>query len=255
MQGLKDSSIHVVLTSPPYDAIRDYKGKPTIDLPNLGVEINRVLVDGGIAVVVLGDQTNDFAKSLTTFRTAVDWVDNAGLRLWECLIWNRPGTPGGWWSKRFRVDHEYVLIFLKGKRPRHFTKEHMKIPATYAGTMQHGSHWSTEGERVDITRKVVADTKCPGTVVRWNKSNTEPRATDDHALKRQHPATFPQKLAADMIECFTLPGDTVVDPYCGSGSTLVEALRLKRQFVGIDIANEYCLISEKRLALLQNDKP
>ncbi len=194
----------------------------------------------------------DFAKSLTTFRTAVSWVDDVGLRLWECLIWNRSGTPGAWWSKRFRVDHEYVLVFLKGKRPRHFQKTHMMIPATYAGQRHGGGNRhtiGTGGQRIPIKEGVVAATKCPGTVLRWNPSNKEPKKTVDHTFKRRHPATFPQKLAADMIEAFTQPGDTVLDPCCGSGSAIVEAVRLERLAIGIDISEEYCQLARKRLVL------
>jgi hypothetical protein len=65
--------------------------------------------------MVIQDSTKDFAKSLTSFRTIVDWCDNIGFRLFECNIYNRQGTEGAWWKQRFRVDHEYMPIFLKGK--------------------------------------------------------------------------------------------------------------------------------------------
>ena len=125
MKRIEDGSVDLVVTSPPYDNIRDYNGF-SVDLHSVGIEISRILKDGGMCVMVIQDQTKDGRKSLTSFRTIVDWVDSTELDLWECCIYQRSGTPGAWWSKRFRVDHEYIPIFIKGKRPQYFNKEHMK---------------------------------------------------------------------------------------------------------------------------------
>ncbi|MCK5472769.1 MAG: hypothetical protein KAI59_01960, partial [Planctomycetes bacterium] len=126
MKQLPSNCVDLVVTSPPYDGIRKYNGFQC-DLHATGEEILRILKDGGIAVMVIQDQTKNFAKTLTSFRTIVDWCDNIGLRLFETVIYRKHGTEGAWWKYRFRVDHEYMPIFLKGARPQYFNKEPLKI--------------------------------------------------------------------------------------------------------------------------------
>ena len=79
---LPDECIDMVVTSPPYDELRDYNGYK-LDLHGLGKQLLRVLKSGGICVMVIQDSTKDFAKSLTSFRTIIDWCDNIGFRLFE----------------------------------------------------------------------------------------------------------------------------------------------------------------------------
>ncbi len=79
LKTLPDDCIDLVVTSPPYDALRDYNGYE-LDLYSLGEQLLRVLKDGGICVMVIQDSTKDFAKSLTSFRTIIDWCDNIGFR-------------------------------------------------------------------------------------------------------------------------------------------------------------------------------
>jgi len=113
LEGLKklpDNSIDLMVASPPYDKMRDYNGFK-IDLNAIGKELFRVMKEGGIVVMVMQDQTKNFGKSLTTFKTAIDWCDNAGFKLFESLIYRKFGAEGAWWTKRFRVDHEYMLFF------------------------------------------------------------------------------------------------------------------------------------------------
>lgn len=237
---IEDNTVDLIVTSPPYDQIRDYTGF-TLNLSLVGKESYRVLKDGGFLVMVIQDQTKDFAKSCTTYRTIVDYVDNIGFKLFENCIYARDGNPGAWWNKRFRVDHEYILIFFKGKRPRFFDKEHLKIDAKHAGKKWSGTDRMTNGELKKIEGEV-ASKKCRGTVWKYAASNTE-----NNKLKLKHPATFPDKLAEDIILCFTQEGDTILDPMCGSGTSLVMAKKNSRNYIGIDISTEYTEIAELRL--------
>ena len=138
MRMLADESIDLVVTSPPYDGIRVYNGF-SFDLHKTGEQVYRVLKDGCIAAVVMQDQTRDFGKTLTTFRTAIDWCDNIGFKLFECLIYRKHGSEGAWWKQRFRVDHEYILLFLKGHKPAYFNKEPLKVPSKHGGKVMTGS--------------------------------------------------------------------------------------------------------------------
>lgn len=239
---MKPDSIDLTVFSPPYDNIRDYKENWNFDSTQVGRELHRVTKDGGICAVVIGDGTKDFAKSLTTFRWAVDWCDNAGWRLFECCLYHRDGNPGAWWSQRFRVDHEYILLFLKGKKPKTFSKEPLMIPSKHAGKTYSGTDRLTSGGFKQIEPGQVNPTKCRGTVWRYATSNTE-----GNRLKLQHPATFPDKLAEDLILCFSKPGEIVLDPTCGSGTTCVASARNFRRYIGIDVSEDYCEIARKRI--------
>ncbi len=242
LSHIRSESIHLTVFSPPYDNIRDYKEGWKFDYSALGKSLYRVTKDGGICAVVIGDGTKDFAKSLTTARLTVDWCDNAGWRLFEQCIYYRDGNPGAWWKQRFRVDHEYILIFLKGKRPNTFHKEPLMIPSKHAGRTYSGTDRLTNGGFKTIEPKEVNAMKCRGTVWRYATSNTE-----GNKLKLQHPATYPDKLAEDLILCFSEPGNIVLDPTAGSGTTCVLAAHHQRRHIGIDISAEYCAIARQRI--------
>ena len=246
MRELSDNSVDMYFFSPPYDNLRTcYEHE--LDLEAVGVEIFRTLKEGGVAIMLIQDATKNFKKSGTTFHTISNWISNTGLKLWECCIYNRRATPGSWWTYRFSVDHEYVPIFFKGKRPQYFDKDHMKIPNPSAGVKTKGTVRNAEGELVPI-ECVGNDKMCCGTVMHY--SNAKRERPHDWKLKKQHPATFPEKIAHDFIKAFTTEGMLVVDPFCGSGTTGVQAKRLGRDFIGIDISQEYLDLTKERLELV-----
>lgn len=239
---IPNNAIDLTVCSPPYDAIRNYHGDWCLDFHTLGLELYRITRQGGAAIIVIGDATKDFAKSLTTARLTLDWCDSAEWRLFEQCIYQRAGNPGAWWSKRFRVDHESILIFFKGKRPKTFDKTSLMVPSKHAGKTFAGTDRQTDGTMKQITAKVVNPMKCRGTVWHYAASNTE-----GNRIKKQHPATFPDKLARDLIACFSREGDLVLDPFAGSGTTCVMAAQAGRRFIGIDIAGQYCEVARDRL--------
>ncbi|MBR1921447.1 MAG: site-specific DNA-methyltransferase [Kiritimatiellae bacterium] len=241
MEKFPDNSIDMVVTSPPYDSIRDYKGF-SADLSKIGRETFRVLKEGGIAVVVIQDQTKNYGKTLTSFRLAIDWCDNAGFKLFECLIYKKLGAEGAWWNKRFRVDHEYMMVFLKGDRPAYFNKDPLKIPSKHGGkVMTGGGTRLTSGIRIATRAIHINPMKCRGTV--WAYET----AGDGSRLKHQHPATYPDRLPYDFIQCFCPEKGIVLDPFMGSGTTALAAKSLKRFYVGIDISQEYVDLAERRV--------
>ena len=249
MKAIPDGSIDLVVTSPPYDNTRDYQGF-SYDLHATGEQILRILRDGGVAAMVIQDQTQDFGKTLTSFRTIVDWCDNIGFKLFECVIYRKHGTEGAWWTQRFRVDHEYMPIFVKGKKPHFFNKEPLKVPSKHGGkTMTGSGNRRTNGETTETVRREINSTKCRGTV--WEYL----MAGDKNPIKRKHPAPFPDKIPYDFIQCFCPPDGIVLDPFMGSGSTGVSAKKLGRHYIGFDISKEYCEIAERRLRDTEVDSP
>lgn len=263
MKLLPDNSIDVVVTSPPYDSIRTYNGF-SIDLHATGEQVFRVLKQGGIAVMVLQDQTKNFGKSLTTFRTVIDWCDNIGFKLFECTIYRKHGSEGAWWKNRFRIDHEYMPIFLKGERPQYFNKETLKVPSKHGGKVMTGSgSRRTDGGTNPLVTRPINATKCRGSIWDYREDFTNEiqedvdecggtiwdylMAGDKNPLKRKHPAPFPDKIPTDFISCFCPQDGIVLDPFVGSGSTAVAAKRLGRKYIGFDVSREYCDIAEARI--------
>ena len=241
LREIPDNSIDLVVTSPPYDGLRTYNGF-SLDLHRVGMELYRVVKDGGVVAMVIQDATKNFAKSLTSFRTILDWCDNVGFKLFETCIYHKNGTEGAWWTKRFRVDHEYMPIFFKGEKPQYFNKEPLKIPSKHGGkTMTGSGNRKTDGTTSQTVTREINAMKCRGTV--WDYM----MAGDKNPLKRQHPAVFPDRIPFDFIQCFCPQKGIVLDPFVGCGSTAVMAKILGRQYIGIDISQEYCQLAEKRL--------
>lgn len=241
LKTFPDNSVDLVVTSPPYDNLRDYNGFE-LDLHIVGRELFRVIKDGGIVAMVIQDSTHNFAKSLTSFRTIVDWCDNVGFKLFETCIYHKNGTEGAWWKQRFRVDHEYMPIFFKGIKPQYFNKEPLKIPSKHGGkTMTGSGNRKTNGITTKTITREINLTKCRGTV--WDYM----MAGDKNPLKRKHPAVFPDKIPYDFIQCFCPKGGIVLDPFVGSGSTAVMAKKLGLKYIGIDISPEYCELAKERL--------
>lgn len=242
LKTIQSGSVDIAITSPPYDDLRAYKGNYKLDLTELGKEVFRVLKDGGIYVMVIQDQTKNYGKSLTSFRTAIAHCDEIGFKLFETCIYKKLGGEGAWWGRRFRVDHEYIHIFLKGARPQYFNKTSIKIPSKHAGKSMTGcASRKTDGTTFKSKEVVINDTKCPGTI--WDYAN----GGDKNPLKRKHPAVFPDKIPHDVIRVFCPEGGLVLDPLCGSGSTIVQAVKNGRRFIGIDIEPEYIEIVKERL--------
>lgn len=241
MKRLPDDSIDMIMTSPPYDGIRKYNGF-SFDLHATGQAAYRVLKEGGVAIMVIQDQTVEFGKTLTSFRTIIDWCDNIGFKLFECVIYRKNGSEGAWWKERFRVDHEYMPIFLKGKKPQYFNKEGLKVPSKHGGKVMTGSgSRRTDGRTNPLVTRPINLMKCRGTV--WDYL----MAGDKNPLKRKHPAPFPDQIPYDFIRCFCPPQGIVLDPFMGSGSTAVAAKTLKRNYIGFEISAEYCEIAQARL--------
>lgn len=244
---LRADIFDLTVFSPPYDNLRYYNGYD-LDLHKLGEQLFRVTKTGGMVVMVIQDQTVKGRKTLTSFRTILDWCDTIGFGLFECNIYQKQGKDGAWWTKRFRVDHEYMPIFVKGDKPNHFNKEAVKIPCKHAGKqMTGGANRNKDGVTVDSRAMTINATKCPGTI--WNYAN----GGDKVHMKRTHPAAFPDKIPYDFIQVFTREGDWVLDPMVGSGSTAIAAHLLHRNYIGIDISEEYCALTRKRIAAKQSN--
>ena len=251
VQNIENNFVDMFLFSPPYSEIRSYNTDWSLNFNALGKEIYRSLKDGGVCAVVINDGTKNFAKSLTTARLTIDWCDNIlggenkdeNFQLFEQCIYSRHGNPGAWWNKRFRVDHEYILLFFKGKRPKTFNKEPLMVESKHAGKIFSGTDRLTNGKLKKIAPTAVNAKKCRGTIWHYSTSNSE-----GNKLKLQHPASFPDKLAEDLILCFTEEKDIVCDCFSGSGTTACMAKKNNRNFLACDLSEEYNNIARELLS-------
>ena len=242
-----DEHADLCITSPPYDQLRDYHGY-SLDLHGLGKELLRVLKPGGMLAMVMQDETKDGKKSLTTFSTILDYC-SLGFGLWETLIYHRYGKPGYFWSKRFRVDHEYIPLLVKPSRgngrfqPSFFDKQANQVPCIHKGHEFNRSTQRHKDGHVELQKPWrIGETKCIGTVWKFGVNGF----TGD-ALKRRHPATFPDQLARNLVKAFSREGDLVLDPMMGSGTVGVVCKEMNRNFIGVDISEEYVDLARERI--------
>lgn len=240
LKSLPDESIDLCIFSPPYDHLRTYSGQYSFDYQRLGKRLFRVMKPGGVCAVVIGDGTVKGCKTLTSFRFPIDWVDNAGWGLWDTLIYNRHGMYT--WESRFRIDHEYIHIFVKGNRPQFVDKKPLEIESNWAGCVMNSRTKRKSDGRLENALGQVNMMKCRGTV--WKLL----AGFRGNRLKHEHPATFPDQLARDIIVCFCPPNGTVLDPYVGSGTTCVQSYLFKRHSIGFDISADYVNLAWRRIA-------
>src|SRR3989344_1093498 len=99
----------------------------------------------------------------------------------------------------------------------------------------------TNGIRIETRAIKINSMKCRGTI--WEYMT----AGDGTRLKHEHPATFPDKLPYDFIQCFCPPKGVVLDIFTGSGTTALAAIKLERKFLGFDISKEYVDLAKKRI--------
>jgi len=241
LKNIDPGSVHLTVTSPPYDNMRTYNEYPKMDIINYGKSLYQATCDGGVCCVVIQDQTKK-VKTGTSMMLASDFIRECGWSLFETTIYQRNGVPGKFWNNRFRVDHEYIHIFVKGDTPRYFNKDHMKIPTLHPGKKMSVKKRKRDGSFEEKVYFVCDDTKCCGTIWNYNgyTSNNE-----NNKVKNLHPATFPDRIAQDLILLFSNEGDTVLDPMCGSGTTPVMAKLHNRKYIGIEYSKKYideCII-------------
>ena len=239
MRGWPADTLPLTVTSPPYDKLRDYKG---YDFPfeEIANELYRVTAPGGVVVWVVGDRING-GRSLTSFRQAI-YFQEIGFSVHDVMIYQKKNTPF-MRSNAYTNAYEMMFVLAKGK-PATFNP--LKTP-----TQRHGMELLTHNKLPDgVNKKKRGELKKEKTRTNiWSYAVGLGGTTRDK-IAFQHPAVFPEKLAEDHILSWSNPGDLVLDPMCGSGTTGKMALLNGRDFIGIDISPEYIEIARQRLSNL-----
>jgi DNA modification methylase len=244
MSFLEDESIHLVVTSPPYWNLKRYNENPDQlghindyesfleELEKVWKEVLRVLVPGGRLVCVVGDvcvSRRRFGRHLV-FPLHADicvlcrkiGFDNLNPIIWHKIanatfevengskFLGKPYEP----NAIIKNDMEFILMQRKPGGYRKPTEEQRKL---------------SKIDKKDFDTWFQQIWNIPG------------------ASTRSHPAPFPLELATRLIRMFSFHGDTVLDPFCGTGTTMIAALRYGRNSIGIDIEPEYCHMAARYL--------
>jgi DNA modification methylase len=243
MQTFPDDCIDLTCTSPPYDDLRKYGGHEW-DFEGVAQQLWRITKPGGVVVWVVADATVDGSETGTSFRQALRFKE-IGFRLHDTMIYHRQGPYPE--TVRYSQAWEFMLVLSKGQPVA--VNLIADKPNLYGGTkatrpklnrQRDGSLPPYNGkERV---RKEIG--------VRQNiwYIPAGGGVSSEDAVAFRHPAIFPEALARDHILSWSNEGDTVLDPFNGSGTTTKMARAMGRRWIGIEINPDYCRIARKRMA-------
>lgn len=247
MSEVSDESVALVVTSPPYpmvsmwddffqgESANSYDGMHNY-LSQIWMELNRVLLPGGIACINIGDatRTKDGVFHLyPNHSRVIEAFERLGLVTLPYILWKKPTTKprykgkGAFLGSGFlptnayvTLDMEYILIFRKGG-PRAFPP---KDPKRYKSKF-------TKKERDEWFSQV------------W----TVPGARQSRGDMVRRVAAFPEEIPRRLIRMFSIEGDLILDPFLGSGTSLKCALDLNRRFIGYEKLNELSGIIRERV--------
>jgi DNA modification methylase len=253
MREMPDNCIDLVLTSPPYDSLRTYKGKITDEkydehfsfpFVDMAKELYRITKDGGVVVWVVNDQIVNGGESGNSFRQALKFQE-IGFKIYDTMIYHKNGAPFPE-SARYSQVFEYMFVLLKGKKPNSANMIKDK-ENRWAGSTNFGKRSSRtkDGEIKIMDNFTVAKYGSRYNV--WYINNGAGFTTKDK-YAYAHPAMFPESLAEDHILSWSKEGDVVLDPMNGSGTTSKMAKVNNRNYIGIDLNQEYIDIAERRLS-------
>lgn len=246
MKEMEEGSVDLTVTSPPFDDLRSYNGYQ-FDAEPILTELFRITKPGGVVVWVVADATVNGSETGSSFKQAL-YAKSVGFNLHDTMIFVRNAVthPS---PIRYYNCFQYMFVFSKGPpQTVHLIKDHKNKTAGKKATERYqrepDGSWR---ERASFKQSKVR----PEFSARWNVWTYDVGSlimADDREWVG-HPAIFPLKLAEDHVISWTNPGDLVFDPMCGSGQTCIAAKKLSRRFLGMDISEEYCELSRKRLAL------
>lgn len=240
MKKFQDNSIDLTLTSPPYDNLRTYKGF-VFPFEDIAKELYRITKEGGIVVWVVNDATINGSETGTSFKQALKFIE-LGFNLHDTMIFQKTNPIPQIYRKRYNNIFEYMFVFSKGPVKTHNA---IKIDCLHAGLKLNGTTYKNYSKGEQKREKMAAPVKSQKVKGNIWEYVVGKKLEDQQA--KGHPAPFPCELARDHINSWSNKGDVVLDPMSGSGTTPLSALQLERNFIGIDISEEYCDMAEKRI--------
>ena len=226
MEELPDNSVHLMITSPPYNVGKEYDNDLTIDeylelLTAVFAQTRDKLVTGGRACINIANIGRK--PYIPLHAMIIEIMLDLGFLMRGEIIWDKSASAGGscawgsWMSASnpvLRDYHEYILIFSKD------------------------SYSKSKSQ----TKK---DTIQKDDFIQWTKSIWTFPAVN--AKRIGHPAPFPIELPHRLINLYSYEGDVVLDPFCGSGTTCIAALQNNRNYIAYDNNAEYIELAQQRI--------
>jgi site-specific DNA-methyltransferase (adenine-specific) len=230
MAQLPDNSVHLMVTSPPYNVGKEYDEDLTLAdyldfLERVWAETWRVLVPGGRACINVANLGRKPYLPLASFISRQ--MIELGFLMRGEIIWDKaasasPSTAWGSWKSpsnpTLRDVHEYILVFSKGSMRR-------QPPQKREPTI-------SRDEFLEYTKSV------------WTFP-AEP------ARRVGHPAPFPVELPRRLIQLYTYADEVILDPFMGSGQSAIAARTSGRRYVGYEISADYIALAEERILAAQ----
>ena len=252
LKALPDDSVDLIFTSPPYaDQRRNTYGgvKPDeyVDwfMPKAD-EMRRVLKPSGTFILNIKECAVNGERHTYVIELILE-MRRRGWLWTEEFMWHKKNSYPGKWPNRFRDNWERLLQFNKSRKFK-MRQEAVMVPVgdwasgrlsnLSAADRTRDESRAGSGFGKNISNWVGRDMVYPNNVLHM--------ATE--SSNKRHSAVFPLPLPTWFIKLFTQPGDVVLDPFVGSGTTAVAALTLDRRYIGIDIKEEYVRLAEERLA-------
>lgn len=225
MDDIPDCSIHLMVTSPPYNVKKEYDEDLSLEeyralLRGVFEETYKKLVTGGRACINIANLGRKPYIPLHSY-IIEDMIDIGFLMRGE-IIWNKassasPSTAWGSWLSAanpvLRDIHEYIMVFSKDSFSR---KRHNKTNTI---------------KKEDF--------------LEWTKSVWTFPAVSARSVG--HPAPFPEELPHRLIQLYTFKDEVVLDPFCGSGTTCIAALKAERNYIGYEIEQTYVDLAKDRI--------
>lgn len=237
LSKLQADSVALTVTSPPYDDLRTYDGY-VFDFEKIAAELFRVTKPGGAVVWIVADATKNGSETGTSFKQALGFMA-AGFGLHDTMIWQKSAAPYQH-ANRYISCFEYMFVLSKGPVRTHNLIRDRKNAC--AGDTIHGTGRQADGS---LPRKSGDKT---GKLVKEYGARFNIWPLTEVKTKSEHPATFPIALARDHILTWSNPGDVILDPFLGSGTTGVAAIELDRHFIGIEVSPRFFELAVSRIA-------
>lgn len=244
IKNMPDEIIDLIITSPPYDDLRDYEHSLVWNydiFKKIAEELYRVIKKGGIVVWVIGDKVEKGSKTLTSYKQAL-YFKKIGFNIYDVIIYEKT-SPSAPHKNRYFNSFEYMFILSKGKpKTVNLLKDKKnKYAGTYSGIV---TKREKDGRLTTKEKKLINEYGVRTNI--WSYAVGNNKSTSDK-IAFKHPAIFPEKLVQDHILSWSNEGDTVMDCFMGSGTTGKICKLLNRKFIGIEIIPEYFEIAKKRI--------
>lgn len=245
---IAEDSIDTVVTSPPYDGARKYKSEEAqnVDHSLIAEGLFRVLKPGGIVAYNIQGPVANWRglgpeRSTIPLRCVGKFL-KAGFMYHECGVFYRLGAPGAY-TGRFRCDHEFIHFFKKPGDKHYWDKYAISrepVAQPMKGVAKVRKKDGTFNERSVSGYAVENGVKIHGTVFEYGNVGRDAKGV-------KHPAVMSIRLARDLVELLCPVGGVVLDPFSGAATTGVACKELGRNYIGIEMSEDYYEESVRRL--------